>query len=115
MQLKVNAEERMIDMASSEASMRVEFIEQTAKTHWKGLQRHFAQGVLFKVAVGLDLVDVAVKIAQDDKAAVEAWMSGGQLTQVTADDAKAWLAPDPLLWTVVTAPWVLVQEIVSQN
>lgn len=112
---KANIDERMIEMALSEVSMRVEFVEQTAKTHWNGLQRHFAQGVLFKVAIGLDLVDVAVKIAQDDKAAVEVWMNDGQLTQVTADDAKAWLEPDPLLWTVVTAPWVLVQEVEGQD
>lgn len=98
-------------METSEETMRQEFIEQTAKMNWEGLQRHFAQGVLFKVAAGLDLVDVAVKIAQDDKPAVEVWMESGQLSQVTVDDAKAWLEPNPFLWTVVTAPWVLVQEI----
>lgn len=98
-------------MERSEESLRVEFIEQTAKTHWNGLQRHFARGVLIKVKPGLDLVDVAVTIAQDNKAAVERWMDQGDLAQVTVDDAKAWLEPDPLLWTVVTAPWVLVQEI----
>ncbi|MCF6280655.1 MAG: DUF2288 domain-containing protein [Candidatus Polarisedimenticolaceae bacterium] len=98
-------------MSIPEETMRLDFIEQTSKMQWNELQKHFAQGVLFKVAVGLDLVDVAVKIAQDDKPAVEVWMESGQLSQVSMDDAKAWLEPDPFLWTVVTAPWVLVQEI----
>ena len=111
MSLKANIDGKMIEMERSEASLRVEFVEQTAKTHWSGLQRHFARGILFKVNPGLDLVDIAVKIAQDDKAAVEGWMDRGQLAQVTTDDAKTWLEPDPLLWAVVTAPWVLVQEI----
>lgn len=95
----------------SEEALRAEFNDQTAKMHWHGLQRHFARGVLFKVAPGLDLVSVAVSIAQDDKTTVEEWMKQGRLVQVAADDAKAWLESDPLFWTVVTAPWVLVQEV----
>jgi hypothetical protein len=101
----------MTEMAKSAQALRSEFNEQTAKMHWHGLQRHFARGVLFKVATELDLVGVAVKIAQDDKMAIEEWMERGLLTQVSVDDAKAWLEPDPLLWTVVAAPWVLVQEV----
>ena len=98
-------------MSISEETMRLDFIEQTSKMQWNELQKHFAQGVLFKVAVGLDLVDVAVKVAQDDKAAVQRWMERGEFVQVSMDDAKIWLESDPFLWTVVTAPWVLVQEI----
>ena len=101
-------------MTKSETALREEFNGQTAKMHWHGLQRHFARGVLFKVDRALDLVEVAVKVACDDKAAVEGWMESGQFAQVTADDARAWLDDDPLLWTVVTAPWVLVQELPEQ-
>jgi hypothetical protein len=62
------------------------------------------------VALGLDLVEVAVGIAQDDRAAVEGWLLAGALTRASDADAQDWLARDPVFWAVVAAPWVLVQE-----
>lgn len=62
---------------------------ETGKLSWKELERHFARGAVIKVAVALDLVNVASTFAQDNKAQVESW-------------------------AIVTVPWVLVQEISEQ-
>jgi hypothetical protein len=74
------------------------------------LQRHHARGVVIHVAGELDLIGVALAMAQDDGASVSRWMQSGQVGKLTDEQASDWLAHDPVLWSVVVAPWVLVQE-----
>jgi hypothetical protein len=87
---------------------------QTGKTQWKELERHFASGSVLKVAPGTDLVEVAARVVEDDRAAVEAWLADGTLARATLDDARDWTDRDPVLWAVVAAPWVLVMEDVEE-
>lgn len=84
---------------------------QTAKIEWPELVKHFARGVVIKVDPALDLINVASRIIDDDKAAVEAWMASGQLANASDDDARAWTETQPTFWAVVVAPWVLVQPV----
>ena len=90
--------------------LRAKLNGETAKVSWAEMQRHHARGVVLRVAGELDLVAVALAMAQDDGAAVGRWMQAGQLGKVSDDQARDWLARDPALWSVVVAPWVLVQE-----
>jgi hypothetical protein len=90
--------------------LRTKLNGETARVAWAELQRHHARGVVIRVAGELDLIDVAVAMAQDDGTAVGRWMQAGQLGKVTDEQASDWLARDPTLWSVVVAPWVLVQE-----
>lgn len=83
---------------------------ETAKLHWNELERHFARGSVIKVVKGLDLIRVAAVIAADDKPTLEQWLEAGQVSNASTDDAKAWAANESVFWTVVVAPWVLVQE-----
>lgn len=91
--------------------LRAALNAETAKVQWSELQRHFARGVLIKVLPGVDLVGVAVAMAQDDKTAIEAWLAAGQIARATAEDAQTWHDAEATLWAVVAAPWVLVQPI----
>ena len=90
--------------------LRAKLNGETAKVSWTEMQRHHARGVVVRVASELDLIDVAVAMAQDDGAAVGRWMQAGQLGKVGDEQARDWLARGPVLWSVVVAPWVLVQE-----
>ena len=83
---------------------------QTGRIAWSELQRHFARGVVLNVAQGLDLVEVAARVAEDDRAALENWMQAGQLAKASIDDARRWQDGQSWFWAVVAAPWVLVQE-----
>ncbi|MGE5623025.1 MAG: DUF2288 domain-containing protein, partial [Bacillota bacterium] len=51
---------------------------ETARFQWKELQRFFAAGTVVAVSDELDLVEVAVRIAKDDKDAVARWMNEGR-------------------------------------
>ncbi len=89
---------------------------QTGKLSWQELQRHFARGSVIIATPELDLIQVGIKIIEDDKAQIEAWLNGGQLTRATDDHARDWQAmqPHPEFWSTVVAPWVLVQAFQEQ-
>jgi len=84
--------------------------QETARVHWPELEPHFARAVVIRVASELDLIEVATCFANDDKAAVDRWIGSGEIEHLSTDTAKDWSGRDPELWSVVVAPWVVVQE-----
>ena len=74
-------------------------------------EKHFARGVVFKVAKGTDILDVAIVMSRDDKDTLKNWIDEGKVNGAEIEDAKKWHESSASLWTVVIAPWVLVQEI----
>ncbi len=90
--------------------LRAKLNGETAKVSWAEMQRHHARGVVIHVSGELDLIEVAVAMARDDGAAVSRWMQANQVGKASDAQARDWLARDPALWSVVVAPWVLVQE-----
>jgi len=83
---------------------------ETGVVSWAELIRHFARGVVIKVDPGIDLIDVAQKIATDNTQELESMLNIGTVARASDDDAKDWTKRNPDFWCVVTAPWVLVQE-----
>ncbi|WP_373896809.1 DUF2288 domain-containing protein [uncultured Massilia sp.] len=82
---------------------------ETALIAWSELERHFAHGVVVWVSEELDLVEVALRVAHDDKASIARWMAEGRLAKVSDVQAQTWQASDALLWASVVSPFVLVQ------
>jgi hypothetical protein len=97
------------DQQSESDALRAKLNRETSRMPWQDLLRYFAGGSVIAVSDELDLVDVAIRFTQDDKAAVAQWLAEKRLGQVTDDQAKQWLEADAALWTVVVRPWVLVQ------
>ena len=58
----------------------------------------------------LDLVDTAADFVDDHEAAVREKLEAGQVRAASVEDARRWQDEDAVLWAVVTAPWILVQE-----
>lgn len=92
------------------STLYAKLLGETAPIAWQELQPFFARGVVLWVAAGLDLIAVALAVAEDDKASIAAWLAAGQVNALSAAQAEDLLARDPPLWAVVVAPWVLVQE-----
>ena len=93
-----------------EAQLRHEYHSQTAKIHWTDLQLHYARGAVIAVSERCDLVDVAVQLGMDNTEVFQRWIEQGKVAGVTPEQALAWYESEAVLWTVVAAPWVLVQE-----
>ncbi len=83
---------------------------ETARVAWRELERHYARGVVMAVAPEMDLVKTAAHMVHDDKAVIEACLENGSLHPVGDAEARSWHGRDAVLWAVVVAPWVLVQE-----
>ena len=98
-------------MSEAEELLRTKLNAETGKLAWTELERHFARGVVVKVAGDLDLVDVAVAMSHDDKTRVEVWLTQGSVVRASSGDAMLWHARQSCFWAVVAAPWVLIQEV----
>ncbi len=101
-------------MSEADELLRAKLNAETGQLAWNELERHFARGVLVKVAGDLDLIDVALAMSHDNKAAVESWLAQGLVARASTDDAIAWHAQQSRFWAVVAAPWVLIQEIAAR-
>ena len=82
---------------------------ETGRVKWSELDRHFAAGSVIYVSEELDLIDVALHVAHDDKDSILKWMSAGTVAKVTDLQAQTWTAADATLWASVVSPFVLVQ------
>ncbi len=90
--------------------LRARLNQETARVRWAELSRHFAAGRAYRVGAGLDLVEVAAALAEDDGARVQGWIAADGIAPVSDRQAQDWLDRDPLLWAVVVKPYVLIQE-----
>ena len=100
-----------MSQAPEQEALRAKLNAETAKLRWPELEPHFARGAVIVVDPALDLVQVAECVVADDKKTVAAWLEHGQLRRAEPDHAEDWRRRDAQLWAVVTAPWVLVQEM----
>lgn len=101
-------------MTSPRDILRAKLNLETAQLAWPELERHFARGDVIKVAPGMDLVDTALHIAENNTATVQAWLAEGRIGRAELADAEDWHARQPMFWAVVVAPWVLVQEVLPE-
>ncbi|WP_137176034.1 DUF2288 domain-containing protein [Massilia sp. HP4] len=82
---------------------------ETGRVKWSELERHFASGSVIWVSEALDLIEVALRIAHDDRESVTRWMNEGAVAKVSDAQAQGWLQADEVLWASVVSPFVLVQ------
>lgn len=97
-------------MTTPSEILRAKLNLETARLAWPELERHFARGVVIRVAAGMDLVEAALQVAENNAAIVQAWLADGRIARAELADAEDWHARQPAFWAVVVAPWVLVQE-----
>ncbi len=100
----------MTEIDEDGESLRAKLNGETSRMQWSELLRFFAAGTVIAVSADLDLVEVALRIAGDDKDAVARWMAESRVGKVSDAQASAWLEADAALWTVVVKPWILVQQ-----
>ncbi|WP_137886783.1 DUF2288 domain-containing protein [Pseudomonas sp. 2FE] len=101
-------------MPEQASTLYAKLLGETAPISWQELQPFFARGALLWVSATMDLVEVALAVAQNEQAKVTAWLAAEQVSKVEERRAEDLLARDPKLWAVVVAPWVLIQERAEQ-
>lgn len=95
-------------------TLKADLNQHSGKLAWSELERHFARGVVLKVAVELDLIDVAVAMVENNCDTISGWVDHAAVEPVSTEDAKRWHDQTSTFWAVVVAPWVLIQECNEQ-
>jgi len=76
------------------------------------LETHIKRGVVIVVDEHLNLLDVAMNIAEDNAEQVSTWMQTGQLAQPTSLQIDAWeKEANKRFVSVIVQPYVLVQAV----
>ena len=103
----------MTDNKPPESSLtaKQKFNLETGRLDWQEIQTHFARGVVIVVNQELDLIDIAVKLSDDNAKMIEELINNGDIVRAHDDHARSWVVKEPSFWAVVVSPWVLVQEI----
>lgn len=101
-------------MSTPSDILRAKLNLETARLAWPELERHFARGVVIRVANGMDLVDAALQVAENNAGTIKAWLAEGRIARAELADAEDWHARQPMFWAVVVAPWVLIQEVLPE-
>ncbi len=70
--------------------LRANINNETSQINWGELQRFFAGGWLIYVSSDTNLLDVAVAFSLDDKEQVSRWLTSGEVTKVSDEQAKQW-------------------------
>lgn len=97
-------------METPELSLKQKLHSETALMPWRDLQRFFAKGVVIVVDSSLDLVATALMFAEDRATDLAPHTESGAVAAPTNDQARDWYLNDVDVWSVVVAPYVLVQE-----
>ncbi len=97
-----------IELNSEELRQKINL--ETGSIEWSELVRHFAKGMVVVIGCDLDLIEVAERFAADDQSQVAKWIEQDKISRAQDDDARRWHKNNTEFWSVVVAPWVLVQE-----
>lgn len=87
--------------------------EELGVASWRMLQPHHKRGALLLLASDLDMVEVAVAIAQDQVPAIQAWLSSGHLGRPSAEHITLWDQAGASFHFLIVQPYVLISPILD--
>jgi hypothetical protein len=81
------------------------------ETEWSWLRAHLERGGLILVNDSLDLAEAALKVAEDDTAVIEQWISDGKIGKPTETQIQHWNGEKQKKFAMlIISPYVLIQE-----
>lgn len=91
---------------------RSRFEKDLAEVDWKSLRIHLQRDALILVDRGLELVDVACCVVEDDASQVGAWIEQGLLAKPDAAQLQSWETQlDKPFRMLIAAPYILIQDV----
>lgn len=87
------------------------FRRDLADVNWRELRIHLQRDAIIIVADELDLIDVGVAVAEDNKNLVEKWIAANQLGKPNEQQLENWeREPDTSFQMLIVQPFILVQS-----
>lgn len=92
--------------------LRDKLVSEVMDAEWKMLAMHYRRAALFLVGNALQLIDVAVALAQDEQALVKSWIEEGALGRPTEEQVQQWQSETGAHFrSVIVQPFVLAQRL----
>ncbi len=76
---------------------------------WPLLKPHAERGVLLTINPQLDLLEVAVQVAEDRTEQIRLWLDDGKITRPTQAQMKEWEMGETIFTCIIVHPFVLIQ------
>ncbi|MCG9891642.1 MAG: DUF2288 domain-containing protein [Thermosynechococcaceae cyanobacterium MS004] len=93
-------------------SIREQLIKDKANIEWEALIPHSQRDSVIFVHEGLDLVEVALAIAEDNTAQVEVWIAEQLIQKPTAQQLSQWNQdPAQCFSALIVQPYVLMSTV----
>lgn len=97
---------------SEQLSYREKFARDLAEVEWQHLRIHLQRDVIILVAEELDLIEVAVAVAKDDKDQVALWIAAGKLCKPSREQIDQWEGQlEKPFRMLIAQPYILAQTV----
>ncbi|MBW4691694.1 MAG: DUF2288 family protein [Lyngbya sp. HA4199-MV5] len=94
------------------SDLRTALAEALAEAEWDWLAPHARRDSLIVVESGLDVVDVALAIANDDTARVQPWIEENLIHKPFPAQLSDWNQNQSMRFNaLIVQPYVLIQEV----
>jgi hypothetical protein len=91
-------------------ALREELAKTQDEAEWGWLQPHLKRDVVIYVKESLDLLQVAVEVAQNETAKITYYLSSGALSKPTQAQIDTWnLSLQKKFMVIIVQPFVLIQ------
>lgn len=90
---------------------RDELQQQCAAIAYQEIQRFFAKGMMVLVADGVDIIDVAWLMQNNEVTTLTQLIAQKKVIRVHDKHAKKWSKKNTQLLAITVVPWLLVQEM----
>ena len=88
------------------------FKRDLAEVNVRELKIHLKRDSIIIVAAELDLIEVAVAVADDDKTLVETWITASQLGKPTEKQLESWEQESTQRFQMlIVQPFILIQDL----
>ena len=93
-------------------SLKEKLQSEVCGAEWKILRPHYERKALFVAGQHLDLVEIAIDIAEDNVQRIKEVLESGELRQPTDDEAEMWkLNPDKIIGDfLIVSPYVILKS-----
>ena len=92
-------------------SLRAELEKSLGPAEWSLIRKQMVKDTIIVVASTLELIEVALAVAQNEENRVKAWIESGEITKPDLEMLSIWeKTPDRTFLCVVVHPFVLIQK-----
>ena len=97
---------------TAHTEVRDKFEKDLAEVNWKDLRFHLQKDSIILVTDDLDLVDVAVDVATDNKDQISLWIASGKLSKPSREQIDQWETQlDTPFRMLIAQPYILAQPV----